>query len=335
MPDMRHFFVINPHSFRTSNNLKQVLLDIDSCFSGKHDTEYKTYMSRYPRDAVAAVHRYITGIPKSETARIYAVGGDGILFDCLNGMMGFENAELTSVPYGSANDYTRAFGEDSIPAFRDIKKLSCAPSRLVDVIHCGTNYALIEVNIGLVGKTVVQANKILRDGSAKWVRRFTPWVYTLCGAGAVLDLDLVSQYYTVNMDGEDISGNYANIHIANIPCDGGEFVPSPYAVPNDGMLDVITMRSTDRFSTMRAIGDRNKGTFEKHRFFNHSRCRAINVESDLPLSIQVDGESLYAKKIKLEIVPNGVKFFAPEEKEFADYSDRAYKAKAGERRGNK
>ncbi|MCL2175492.1 MAG: hypothetical protein FWB83_11570 [Treponema sp.] len=335
MPDTRHFFVINLHSFRSANNLKQVLLDIDSCFSGKHNADYKTYMSRYPRDAVAAVHRYITSTPKNETARIYAVGGDGILFDCLNGMMGFENAELTSVPYGSTNNYTRAFGEDSKAAFRDIKKLSRAPSRPVDVIHCGTNYALVEVNIGIVGKTVIHANKILRDSPSKWIRWFSPWVYTLCAASAVSDMELVGQHYTVKADGEDMSGSYSNIHVANIPCDGGEFVPSPYAVPDDGMLDVITVRSAGRLKTMRAISDRNKGTFEKHKIFNHSRRRVINVESELPLCIQIDGESLFAKEIKLEIVPNGVKFFAPEDLKFADYSDRAYKAKPGERHENK
>jgi len=87
------------------------------------------------------------------------------------------------------------------------------------------------------------------------------------------------------------------------------------------------MRSTNRVNIMRVIGDRNKGTFEKHGNFNYSRCRAINVESELPLCIQIDGESLYTKEIKLEIVPDGVKFFAPEGKEFADYSYRAYKAK--------
>ena len=78
---MRHFFVVNPHSFRTQDGLSRILKDLEDGFSIGRGAEYKIYISRYPRDAVAAVHRYVSNVPPDETARVYAVGGDGILFD--------------------------------------------------------------------------------------------------------------------------------------------------------------------------------------------------------------------------------------------------------------
>jgi len=320
---MRHFFVINPHSFRTLGSLKRILMDLENCFSIGHRMEYKIYISRHPRDAIAAVHRYMISVPENETVRVYAVGGDGILFDCLNGMVDFKNAELTSVPYGSVNDFVRTFGKDAKAAFRDIKALSVAPSRPVDIIHCGANYALIEVNIGLIGLTVYKANKTLR-GTSKLIHHFTPSIYNLSGIRSLVNSQVQRQEYSIIMDDVDISGSYSNIHLANIPCDGGTSIPSPYSVPDDGELEAIMIRSAGKFNLARIIDDRNKGRIETNDIFEHRKCRSMSIESSLPMCVEMDGEAFFAQEIKLKIIPNGIKFFAPEGFDFADYSHMAY-----------
>jgi len=322
---MRHFFVINPHSFRTLGSLKRILMDLENCFSVGHRMEYQIYISRHPRDAIAAVHRYMISVPENETVRVYAVGGDGILFDCLNGMVDFQNAELTSVPYGSVNDFVRTFGKDAKAAFRDIKALSVAPSRPVDIIHCGANYALIEVNIGLIGLTVYKAKKILR-GTSKWIHRYTPSIYNLCGAMSIINSEVQKQDYSIMIDDVDISGNYSNIHLANIACDGGTSIPSPFSVPDDGDLEAILIRSAGKLNLARIIGDRNKGRIEKNGIFEYRKCRSMSIESSSPLCVEMDGEAFFAQEIKLKIIPNGIKFFAPEGMNFADYSYAAQKS---------
>jgi diacylglycerol kinase family enzyme len=320
-----HFFVINPHSFRTLKSIKRILTDLESCFSVGRRTEYKIYISRYSRDAIAAVHRYLVSVPADEIVRVYAVGGDGILFDCLNGMVDFPNAELTSVPYGSANDFVRAFGENAYKAFRDLKKLTSAPSMPMDIIHCGTNYALLAVNIGIVGKTLIIANEFLRKSSSILVHRHVSNVYSFSAIKAIMDRKLVSQHYDVHMDGADISGHYGNIQIANTACDGGKYTPSPYAIPNDGWLDAIFIKSKNRLDAARVVLARNNGQFEKYKMCSYSRCREINVKSETPLCIQMDGEAMYAREISVKIIPNGIKIFAPEGIGFVDYSHKAYK----------
>jgi diacylglycerol kinase family enzyme len=325
---MRHLFVINPHSFRTLASLKQVLMDMENCFSVGRRMEYKIYISRRPRDGVSAVRRYLLTVPPEEIVRIYAVGGDGILFDCLNGMVNFPNTELTSVPYGNANDFVRAFGEDAAPAFRDIKKLSAAPSRSVDIIHYGNNYALNEANIGIVGLTMTHANAILRRPTSKLPRFVTPHIYSLSGLKATFNKEVLRQHYTVRVDGQDVSGIYANIHIANGPCNGGTAVPSPYATPNDGRLDIIFTRIKTSLEAVSAMLDMQAGRFEKRdKLFSYKQCRTIEVYSELPLCVELDGEAFYAHEIKMKIIPAGIKFFAPENIGFADFSHKAYRKK--------
>jgi diacylglycerol kinase family enzyme len=269
-------------------------------------------------------------VPSDETVRVYAVGGDGILFDCLNGMVKFPNAELTSVPYGNANDFVRAFGEDAAPSFRNIKKLSAAPSRPVDIIHFGNNYALNEANIGVIGLTMTYANAILRRANDKTIRSFIPYVYKLAELRATMKKEVLHQKYTIFLDGEDFSGGYGNIHFANGPCNGGTGLPSPYASPDDGLFDVIFSRMNSMMQVLRTLRDMQAGRFERHdKYFLRKQCRIVEVYSDLPLCVELDGEAFFTQEIKMEIIPGGIKFFAPEGMSFADYSQRAYSKDRG------
>ena len=322
---MRHLFVINPRSFRTQSGLKRIQTDLENCFGGGRAVDYKIYISRYPRDAVAAVHRYVSGVSPDEAVRVYAIGGDGILFDCLNGMADFSNAEITSVPYGNANDFVRAFGEDACHDFRDIKKLSEAPARLVDIMHCGSNYAINHLGIGLEAQATLNAQTIFRRSRSGWIAPFVRHTYTLCGFGSLMNAEVMNQKYQVLLDGEDMSGCYFNIKIANGPCNGGAMVSSPYAKPDDGLLDVIFSVSCPLSAVMKSIGDYTKGHFEKHKMYFRRQCKKISLRSDVPIRVHMDGEAFFTEVLSIEIMPRRVKFFAPEGSDFADYSHRAYK----------
>ncbi|MDR2571139.1 MAG: hypothetical protein LBD23_12755 [Oscillospiraceae bacterium] len=326
---MKHYLIINPHSFRTKESIEKIVVDIENSFSTMRDTSYSIYVSRYSRDAIAAVHRYVSECPEDEIARVYAIGGDGILFDCLNGMVGFPNAELTSVPYGNDNDYIRVFGENVYDRFRDLRALAAAPSRPVDIINCGSNYAMIEAQIGFAGQTVIYASEIFQRIPEKLLRNNVGIAYTLCALKSIFNNEIMRQYYTIYLDDEEVSGNYCHIHIANTACYGGTMVPNPYARPDKGFLDVLFINTTRKRDIIRTIGDYNKGHFEKHEFNIHRQCKKIEIKSERLISVEMDGEGFYAKELKFAIVPGGIKFFAPEDLSIMDYSFKAYKNNPG------
>ena len=329
---MKHLFIVNPHSFVTMGAMEQVMAEIRECFSTDYGIDYEIRISRYPRDAIAVIHHYIEGVASDETVRVYAVGGDGTLFDCLNGMVDFPNAELTTIPYGNANDFVLTFGPDAIQAFRNIKNLINAPSRPVDIINYGANYALIEANIGLIGQLVIYANPILRGVNKKWTRRFVGPIYNISALRALFNREVMHQQYTVIMDGENESGGYANIHVSNGALTGSGMVADPYAVPDDGMLDVIFTCTGSKLKLAKALRNYERGLFEKYKYFRHRKFRTMEVKSDHPLRVQLDGESFIAQEIKLELIPDAIRFFAPEGMNFIDYTNRSYKNLAGKKK---
>jgi YegS/Rv2252/BmrU family lipid kinase len=305
-------------------SIEKVLAEIENCFSPGSES-YKTYVSCYPRDAIAAVHHHIQSISPDETVRVYAVGGDGILFDCLNGMVDFPNAELTNVPYGKANDFVRAFGENARQEFLCIDKLINAPSRLIDIISCGSNYTINQVGVGLEGETTINAAPFFRRSRSKFIKPFVGKIYTLYAMRSLLNKEVMNQEYQILMDGEDLSGRYFNIKVANGACGGGDMVINPYSKPNDGLLEVVFGKSDKLLKVLKSIGDFTSGHFEKHSIYSQRTFRKMEIKSNVPIRVQLDGEAFYTDEFKFEVVPQSVRFFAPAGLDFADYSYRAYK----------
>ncbi|MDR1246655.1 MAG: hypothetical protein LBK57_06445 [Clostridiales Family XIII bacterium] len=331
---MRHYFVINPKSFVQLENLKHFLLSVENCFSVGNRAEYKVYISRCPRDAVAAVHRYMSGVGNGEAVRIYAVGGDGILFDCLNGMAEFENAELASVPYGNANDFVNALGAENFEAFRDIKLLSKAPSVPVDLIQCGSRFALLNCCIGAEALAVMSMNGITKAANkGRYMRRFVPALYKIGALIGVAGGSIVPKRYTVNIDGEDRSGEYMNLNAANIAFNGGGNTPNPYAAPNDGKLDIVFTGPLSRLQTISVLPKYTRGGFEQYpHVFTHLRFREMSCRSETPMTVVLDGELFITSEITFKVLPSAVRMVVPEGLDFVDATERVRReaGKAGE-----
>jgi diacylglycerol kinase family enzyme len=311
---MQHLFVINPKSFNTSTEWRTFLLSVENCFSTGKREEYKIYISRYPRDAIAAVHRYISNISREETVRVYAVGGDGILFDCLNGLFGFPNAELASVPYGNANDFLRSFGNTNVKRFRNIKVLSHSPTILTDVVRCGNSYSIVNAAIGLEACAVGQVYKTSAlMGNISLAKKYVPLMYKLGGIQSIFNKSKRLQYYNLNIDGKDYSGEYVNISVGNVFGNGGANSPNPYAIPNDGELNVIIIKSLSALKALKLFPCYTQGRFEENiENFIHITCKKIFCTSDRILNIILDGESFVSNKFDMEIIPNAIKIVAPE-----------------------
>ncbi|WP_010257679.1 diacylglycerol/lipid kinase family protein [Treponema primitia] len=324
---MRHLFVINPRSFLDQGDFDAVLLEIKRCFASRNSArgmdggangmggggDCFIHISRFPRDAVGMIHQQMAKVETSETVRIYALGGDGILFDCINGAVGFPNAELVSVPYGKTNDYIRAFGEGKHHLFRNIDALIDETNIIpTDLIYYGNNYAINVSTVGMESTAVIRM-KVLEKKYFKYSNKF-PFIYTflvfLAGFISLFDQKLIFQHYDITIDGEDYSGNYATINIANGPCYGGDMCPVPTAVPDDGYLDAQLYKSQSTLTLLRSIQRYLHGK----RRMDHvllKRAKKVSIRSGKPLLIQLDGEMLVDTNITMEVAPHAIRMVTP------------------------
>jgi diacylglycerol kinase family enzyme len=279
-------------------------------------------ISRYPRDAVLVVNDYLQKAEESEeTVRVYAVGGDGILFDCLNGMVKYPGHELASVPYGNANDFLRSFGEENVPLFRDIKKMSAAPTVNTDIFRCGENVAVANAAIGLESTSILETEKLARKLSKfPNLRKFIPQLYLIGAVIVLCNKKMRSQHYNITLDDKDYSGEYIDINIGNSYANGVKNIPNPYAVPNDGYLHAVFVKKMPLIKCLIRVSAFVNGEFEKYpNDFFYVKFKKLHATSEDNVRICVDGEAFITSDLTMEIYPNALKIAAPKGVKYRPY----------------
>jgi diacylglycerol kinase family enzyme len=325
--NMTHLFILNPKSFWNMWKQTQVLNRIQSFFNTIENSDYAIHISRFPRDAVGFIPAFARTLPKETALRVYAIGGDGILFDCLNGIMGIENAELASIPYGQTNDFIRGFGKNEDIFFKRLALQYNAPTIPLDVIRCGNNYALSHCIIGMeaeIARSVEKSREKMQKGNSmsQWLaRKLYIMLYYLSVFSVITDNQLLRQKYELDIDGEKTSGVYLGLHIYNSPYINGNLHPVKNSLPNDGILDMIIPQGQGRRQVLRMLPlflSGSKKTLPRN--FIYKQLRKISVNSNKILRINLDGIVFFESTIELELLPSALRF--------VDATRRGYKGAA-------
>jgi diacylglycerol kinase family enzyme len=282
------------------------------------------HISRYPRDAIGVIHKFVTSFLAETVVRVYAVGGDGILFDCLNGIVGLPNTELAIMPYGISNDFLSSFGEENAPQFRDIAKQVKAGTIKTDILCCGSNYAMNFCSVGVEAASILYTLRLLRifDRAIRLSRRVVPFLYAVGGVFAILNKRYREQRYRISLDGERVDGDYTTVNIANGPYYGGGMCAAAEASPNDGFMDALFLKKGSALRILRMLPQYLRGGYLKYpAFFNYNRVRRVEISSDALLTVNLDGEMFFDTNITVEIIPQAVDVVAVDALE--------YRSKAG------
>jgi len=305
---MKHVFIFDPKSFPNQQwKMENMLDNIGEYFRTQEKPDFSIQMSHYRRDAIVLIQKEVETAKDGDTVRIYAIGGDEILFDCINGVAELPNTELAVVPYGGTNDFLRNFGEGKDALFRNILSL-VQQSAVVpaDIINWDVNYALNSCYIGLktaaAGKSREAALKkssfFLVSGISSFIDNFL----------TVFDRQTAAQYYRITIDDNDFSGNYSLIHIANGPYYAGRRTGLSEAAPDDGLLDVALIKSAGPLRTKRALSRYSHG--KKPKNCVTMQAKKITVQSDRKMWIQMDNEYVLDTNINIKVVPNAVRIVA-------------------------
>ena len=82
-----------------------------------------------------------------EALRFYACGGDGTLYEVVNGAYGYPNCEVAVIPLGSGNDLSACSAQRSSSAMSRLRS-RVYPVEL-DAIKCGDKIAINQCSMGM------------------------------------------------------------------------------------------------------------------------------------------------------------------------------------------
>jgi diacylglycerol kinase (ATP) len=240
---------------------------------------------------------------------VVAVGGDGTVMEAVNGLAG-SDAELAIVPRGSGGDFCRTFG---IP--RGIEAASrVALDGAIRAIDLGrasyrawsgepeeAHFANV-ASAGMSGAIAQRANATTKSFGGR--------VSYLWATLAVFSRWRTSEV-RVSVDGESRSGAMNDVIVANARYFGGGMLITPDARVDDGLFDVLLIGDVTKAELVRTMPKIYRGTHLPHPKAELLRGAVVDVESETPLPVQLDGEQPGTTPVRFEVVPQALRLRVP------------------------
>lgn len=305
---MDYVFVINPVAGK-GGMADDIAREIREFFAGR-DENVNVYLSECPGDAIRFGKEY--PIPDGREVCFVACGGDGTFYEVVNGAFGRPGACFAVYPCGSGNDFIKNIGAKKEDFF-DFNKLVNGKVRIYDAINVNGHICSNLCNIGIDSIICDRITHFKTLPGISGQMAYNLSTFTTIGAGAFGHMGFPM---TITFDdGESISGRYMLSVFGNGKVYGGGWRPVPNAEMDDGFIDFCSIKEVGIIKAGELIGSYKAG---KHvgdpkfdGYLTMRRCTSAHVESDVSLTVCVDGEIFKSKSVDIKIIPASLPFLVP------------------------
>ncbi len=295
---MKHLFIINPAA--GSHDRTEEYSEVIHRLCGEKGLSYEIRVSAAPGDA-ARIAREAAGT--GEELRLYACGGDGTLKEVAAGAAGHPNAAVTVFSGGSGNDFVKLFSEPR--AFFSLERLLDPEEATFDMIRCNDDLALNICSVGLDARIAADVSRYKRFPLLQGFRAYL-------ASAAVNLVKGISEPYVVEINGQRFDGEYTFVCVCSGRYYGGGFNPIPEADPSDGMLDVLLVDKVSLLQVPGLIGKYKNGQYKKiSHVARYMKTDCVKVFSKNPTSVNMDGETFFAREVEMKLAEEKIRFFYP------------------------
>ena len=295
---MKHLFIINPAA--GSHDRTEEYSQVIHRLCREQGLSYEVRVSTAPGEVTRMARE---AAQTGEEVKIYACGGDGTLKEAAAGAAGFPNAAVTVFSGGSGNDFVKLF--DDPKAFFSLERLLDAEEVTFDMIRCNDDLALNICSVGLDARIAADVSRYKRIPLLQGFRAYLV-------STAVNLVKGISEAYVVEVNGQRFDGERTFVCVCNGRYYGGGFNPIPEADPTDGMLDVLLVDKVSLLQVPGLIGKYKNGRYQEISHVAHyMQSRCVKVSSKVPTAVNMDGETMAAKEVVMEVAKEKLRFFYP------------------------
>jgi len=256
--------------------------------------------------------RYVDEAIEDGVRCVIAGGGDGTLGEVAAALA--ERGEdakalpaLAALPLGTANDFATAATIPTDP-LEALQLIADTPSHAIDLLRVdadGERHWCINLASGGFGTEVTvetdEGLKKLLGGLA----------YLVTGIARMGRIEPIAAH--VYGDGFDWRGALIALGIGNGRQAGGGQILCPDARIDDGLLDLTVIPELEgEMATTVATLMREGRSAALERVGERARMRALTVESDTPMALNLDGEPVQARRFEIACVPARLRMHLPE-----------------------
>lgn len=244
-----------------------------------------------------------------------AAGGDGTLAEVATGLVG-SGIPLAIIPRGTANQVARNLG---VPTDVEGAAEVIATGRPVPVDLGRANGRVFALAVG-AGLDAVVMSATSREMKERW--GFAAYIYATFREA----VRTPPAEFRVVADGEELRVRALSVMVANV----GELFAAilPSVLPSlslapapvsprgldswrDGMLDVLVVAPAGVMGMASVLWQSASGAFAGDKHLFHRRARQVQVESETPVPIQIDGDPGGSTPVDIGIVPADLNILVP------------------------
>ena len=242
-------------------------------------------------------------IDPSDWDCIVAVGGDGTLFELINGLLSRADSvpvPVGLIPVGTGNSFLKDLGIETVEDAVD--RIVAGRVRGVDVGEFthpdGRHHFVNLLGAGFVSNVAARACRYKRLGSMSYILGVLEEV-----------VGLRSSALSLTIDGRRIERDGIFVEICNSRFTGGTMMMAPQARIDDGLLDVVVAGTMSRGTLLRLLPTIFTGTHVDSPAVEVFQGKEIVVESDRALALTPDGEIFGRTPISVTVHQNKLEMF--------------------------
>ncbi len=281
---LKLLIIFNPHA--GSGQSLTHLADIENHLN-QSNINYQLMHTEQAGDAKTAVQT----AQLSAYDGVVAAGGDGTLFEVINGLMSHDAEDripLGIIPVGTGNAFARELGLQPTDWQAGIDLILHRRFRDIDVgeVQTATDHFYFLNIIGL--GFVVQAGR-----STMKIKKLGKSSYTLATLWETIRLKkypLKLQMTLADGQVEQLHDDLVFVEVANSRYTGTSFLIAPDAQIDDGLLDVIILKKISRFKILRLFPSIYSGKHVNYPEVETRQVKSISIESEQPMPLMPDGE---------------------------------------------
>lgn len=262
----------------------------------KHNVEYTLIKTEYAGHAKVLLKKENLNMFNS----VCAMGGDGTLFEVLNGMLSRSKNEripICVIPNGTGNSFMKTI---NISEFEGaIRKISLRNSKKIDVMKasCGTEsfFSLNLIGWGMATDISLLAEKLRFFGGQR---------YNVASFFEIIKNK--PRYAKLTVDGVKRDGNFAFIIACNTKYVGKDMKMAPDALIDDGLIDLIIVKKASSMTLFSVFPKLFDGSHVKHVACEYVQCNSFTIDPFIKGSLNIDGEIIGRSPVSVELIKGGI-----------------------------
>ena len=231
---------------------------------------------------------------------VCAMGGDGTLFEVLNGMFLKDKNKrrpISVIPNGTGNSFMKTIGvEDQL---NSIEKIAKNKSKRVDVMKavCGKE---VLYSLNLIGWGMATDISVLAED----FRIFGGQRYNIASFFEIIKNK--RRTAKIIVDGIEREDDFAFIIACNTKYVGKDMKMAPNAEIDDGKIDLIIVREAPSLTLFSVFPKLFDGSHINHDACEYVHCESFSIIPETTGKLNIDGEIIGSSPVTIEILKSGV-----------------------------